>query len=118
MFVIRATFAGFLIAAALPAGILVSRSEKGLEFTAAASILVNTKDKALSLGPQPKLSAPLNKLPNIKIDGTLLNSADAHVVALEQDGALTYLLPENLPKAPPADPAATWKKDPQTVVHG
>jgi hypothetical protein len=109
MFVIRTTFAGFLIAAALPAGILVSRSEKGLEFTAAASIQFNAKDKALSLGSQPKLSAPLNKLPNIKIDGTLLNSADAHIVALEQDGALTYLLPENLPKAPPADPAAIWK---------
>ena len=91
------------------AGILVTHTAKGLEFTQATSILIAGKDKALNLGPQPKLAGPLNKLPNLKFDGTLLNSADTHVVALYEEGSLTYLLPEGLPKTAPNDPVEIWK---------
>jgi len=91
------------------AGILVSRTEQGLQFTEAVSITFNTKDKALSLGDQPKLAGPISKLPANRIGGILLKDADAGVLAQFEDSKPEYLLPQGLPKTAPDDPAAIWK---------
>ncbi|MEO8593408.1 MAG: hypothetical protein ABI759_08800 [Candidatus Solibacter sp.] len=91
------------------AGILVSRTEQGLQFTDAVAITLNTKDKALSLGAQPKLSGPHNKLPQTPISGMLLRDTDAGVLARYAQGKPEYLLPQNLPKTAPDDAAAIWK---------
>ncbi|HWC99688.1 MAG TPA: tetratricopeptide repeat protein [Candidatus Sulfopaludibacter sp.] len=91
------------------AGILITHSDKGYQFTDAALIVLNGKDKALSLGAQPRATGPLNKLPNVKLGASLLMDTESGVLALYQDGELTYLIPEGLPKTAPADPAAIWK---------
>ena len=91
------------------AGILVSRTEQGLQFTDAVAVTFNTKDKALSLGDQPKLSGPISKLPSTHLNGTLLKDSDAGVLARYEQGKAEYLLPQGLPKTAPDDPAAIWK---------
>ena len=96
------------IASAAHAGILVSRNDQGLQFTDAVSVVFNAKDKALSLGDQPKLSGPINKLPSTHLNGILLKDFDARVLALYEQGKAEYLLPQGLPKTAPDDPAAIW----------
>ena len=96
------------ISSAAYAGILVSRSAQGLQFTDAVAISFNAKDKALSLGDQPKLSGPISKLPSTHLNGTLLKDSDAGVLARYESGAAEYLLPQGLPKTAPDSPAAIW----------
>lgn len=98
-----------VISANLQAGILISRSDQGFQFTDAVSVSLNGKDKALALGAQPKAAGPFNKLPNLKLGATLFKDADTGVVALYEGGALNYLLPEGLPKTAPADVSEIWK---------
>lgn len=97
------------VCAAARGGILISRSEKGLQFTDAAQILINAKDKALNLGAQPKISGPVNKLKDTKLGGSLVRDMESGVVALYSASEIEYLLPENLPKTAPSDPVAIWK---------
>lgn len=94
---------------AADAGILVSRSEQGLQFTDAVAVTFNAKDKALSLGDQTKLSGPISKLPSTHLEGVLLKDSDAGVLARFQEGRAEYLLPQGLPKTAPDNPAAIWK---------
>jgi hypothetical protein len=98
------------LSGSLEAGILISRSDQGLiQFNEASAVFVNGKDKVLNLGAQAKLSAPINKLPSVKLGGTLLQDIDAGALALSEEGALSYLLPEGLPKSAPNDTAGLWK---------
>ena len=91
------------------AGILVSRNEQGLQFTDAVTITLNTKDKARSLGASPKAAGPINKLPQTPVAGTLLRDSNSGILLKYEEGAPEYLIPENLPKTAPEDPAAIWK---------
>jgi hypothetical protein len=91
------------------AGILVVRSEHGLQFTDAVSIAVNGKDKALSLGSQPTGTAG-SKRSSARLAGTLLKDGDAGVLLEYDSGNANYLLPEGLPKNAPDDPAGAWKE--------
>ena len=68
----------FLIADSRPAGILITRTEKGIQFADAAAITVNGKDKAVGLGPQTKV---VPKAQRLKLGGTLLKDADSNVSA-------------------------------------
>ena len=52
-----------LLCVSARAGILVFRSEQGIQFAPAVSITFNAKDKALSLGGQPTAAAPISKCP-------------------------------------------------------
>lgn len=98
-----------LVTGALQAGILVSHSAKGFQFTDAFSVALNGKDKALSLGASPKIAGPVNKLPNTKLGGTLLKDASSNVIALYDQGNVEYLLPQGLPKTAAGDAAALWR---------
>ena len=91
------------------AGILVSRTEQGLQFTDAVAVTFNAKDKALSLGGQAKLSGPLSKLPTTRVEGVLLKDSDTGVLARFEEGKAEYLVPQGLPKTAPDNPAAIWK---------
>ena len=108
----RAPFRCFLAcwcaSAAAYAGILVSRNGQGLQFTDAIAVTFNAKDKALSLGDQPKLAGPVNKLPATHLNGILIRDSDAGVLAQYEQGKAEYLLPQGLPKTAPDDPAAIW----------
>jgi hypothetical protein len=97
------------VSTAAYAGILVSRTPQGLQFTDAVAVTFNAKDKALSLGDQPKLAGPISKLPATHLNGTLLKDSDAGVLALYEQGKAEYLLPQGLPKTAPDTPAAIWK---------
>ena len=98
-----------LLCVSARAGILVFRSEQGIQFAPAVSITFNAKDKALSLGGQPTAAAPISKLPSARLEGTLLKDGDAGVVLQYDAGKVDYLLPEGLPKNAPEDPAGIWK---------
>ena len=91
------------------AGILVFRTEKGLQFTDAAAITVNGKDKAASLGSQSAIGTPVSKLPSAKLAGTLLRDADVGALLEYDPGRLNYLAPEGLPKNSPSDLPGIWK---------
>src|SRR5438045_7164032 len=54
----------------ISAGIVVSRTDQGIQFADGVAVLFNGKDKVSSLGEQPTASGPLSKLPNAKISGT------------------------------------------------
>jgi len=97
----------FCLAAPLHAGILITRTAQGFQFADAAAILVNGKDKVLSLGADP--ASPNRKLQSVKLGGTLLQDLDAKVIASYEDGAIEYILPEGTPKNAPADAAGIWK---------
>jgi hypothetical protein len=99
----------FCACTAANAGLLISRSDKGLQFTDAAQVLINGKDKALSLGGEPKLTGPLNKLKDTKLGSSLLKDSDSGIVAVYSESEVEYLVPGNLPKGAPAHPAALWK---------
>ncbi|MCX6630267.1 MAG: hypothetical protein NTW28_21830, partial [Candidatus Solibacter sp.] len=73
------------------------------------AVTFNTKDKALNLGAQPKLSGPISKLPATPLNGVLLQDSDAGVLAHYEQGKAEYLLPQGLPKTAPDNPAAIWK---------
>ena len=56
-----------LAGSANAAGILVFRFDQGLQFAEAVAVFVNGKDKALSLGAQPKITAPISKLSDVRL---------------------------------------------------
>jgi len=91
------------------AGILILRSEHGLQFADAVSITINGKDKVLSLGSQPTAGAAASKRPVARLAGTLLKDGDAGLLLQYESGNADYLLPEGLPKNAPDDPAGAWK---------
>lgn len=91
------------------AGILISRSAQGLEFTDAASLLLNGKDRMLSLGGQPKATGALNKLPQVRSAAPLLKDHDSGVLAQYTSGKPEFVVPQSLPKGSPEDPAEVWK---------
>ncbi len=91
------------------AGVLVFRSEHGLQFTNAVAITVNGKDKALSLGSEPTIGSAVSKLPATHLAGTLLKDGDAGVLLQYEPGKAEYLLPQGLPKNAADDPAGMWK---------
>ncbi len=86
-----------LAAASVHAGILVSRSGQGLQFADAATVSVNGKDKALSIGAQPRVVP--GKLPSLHLGGTLLKDADSGAVGSWEDGTMTFLIPDGLKSA-------------------
>jgi len=95
--------------ATLYASVLVSRSDKGLQFTDALSITINGKNKVLSLGSQPKITSPIGNLPSGRVGGTLLKDRDSNTIATYEQGSLEYILPSGLPKNTAPDPAAIWR---------
>ncbi len=102
---------GFVLLAAhgALAGVLVSRSSGKLQFTDVFAVLVQGKDKALSLGSDPNNATPLNKLSAVHLNGTLLKHADSGTLALYADGTAEFLLPQGLPKNASGPPAAIWR---------
>jgi hypothetical protein len=90
---------------------MVTRADKGggLNFTTVYSVTLQGKEKAASLGGQPKLTGPVNKLPSVSIARTLLRDADAKILAAYESGTVEYLLPPGLPKTASGDPAALWQ---------
>ncbi len=108
--IIPAFAAVFLLASACAhAGVLVLRSANGVQFVDAFSLQVGTHEKVLNIGGQPKLGAPLNKLPNFKLSGTILKDGDANALAVYGDGAPQYFISDGLPKGTPSDLTAIWR---------
>ena len=97
------------LVSAAHAGILVSRGAQGLEFSDAVAVTLNNKDKAHSLGAQPALSGPINKLPQVPLSGILIMDTGAGVLARYDQGKADYVVPQGLPKTAPENPAAIWK---------
>ena len=106
---LRRVLAALFLCVSAHAGILVFRSEQGLQFADAIAITINGKDKALSLGSQPTIGAAVSKLAAAHLAGTLLKDGDSGVLLKYEPGKADYLLPEGLPKNAPEDPAAIWK---------
>jgi hypothetical protein len=98
-----------ILAGAVQAGVLVTRSDKGLQFTSAVTIAIQGKDRALSLGAETRMPVALNKLATVRLTGTLLKDADSGIVASYREGAVEYLLPQGLPKTAGTDAAAIWR---------
>jgi tetratricopeptide (TPR) repeat protein len=101
------SIAFLLTAQSLYGGILISRTDKGIQFADAAAVTVNGKDKVYNLGPQTKV---VPKAPQVKLGGTLLKDADSNVIALydADTGTLSFLLPDGL-KNPTGDAAQYWR---------
>jgi hypothetical protein len=97
------------VCAAAHAGILVSRSGQGFQFTEAVSITVNGNNKVLSLGDRAKVTGQISKLPSVPIAGAWVLDTDAGVIARFEQGKSEYLAPRGLPKTAPSDPAGMWK---------
>lgn len=107
--VIRVFIPFLLFLGIAQSGVVVFRSARGLQFSEAISITINGKDKALTLGPEPRLEGPAGKLPSVKLEGSLLKDSNAGAVALRTEGSLSYLLPEGLPKKnAPVSLTAAW----------
>ncbi len=97
----------FLLAAtSLQAGILISRSGQGLQFAEAAAVSINGKDKALSIGAQPRISP--GKLPSVRLGGTLLRDADSRAIGVWEQGTMAFLVPDGL-KNPSGDAGPFWQ---------
>src|SRR5436190_17924157 len=90
----------FLIATSLHAGIVISRADKGFQFTDAVSMIFGGKDKVLNIGAQPKISGA--KFSSLKPAGTIIKDEDSKSLAIYDQGALTYIIPEGL-KNPSGD---------------
>jgi hypothetical protein len=91
------------------AGILLLRSDKGLQFAEAASLAVGGKDKVLAVGAQPRLAAPINKLPSVKLAGMILKDGDTGALAVYADGAPQYFVPDGLPKTTTGGLTEIWR---------
>jgi hypothetical protein len=98
----------FLIPAAAHAGILVLRSGPTLQFAEASALVVGGKDKVLSLGGQPSLRGPINKLPSVKLAGAVLKDGDSGALAMYTESAVQYFVSDGLPKTASGDLAAIW----------
>jgi len=98
----------FLITISAHAGILVLRSAGGLQFAEAAALVVNGKDKVVSLGAQPKLAGPISKLPSMKLAGDVLKEGGTGVLAMYASGTPQFFIPDGLPKTTALDVAAIW----------
>lgn len=83
---------------------------KPIQFADAVSLSINGKDRVLSLGAEPKIDGPINKLPSLKLGGNLVKSGGSQVLAsFDADSGFAYLLPQGTPKTAPNDPAGIWK---------
>ncbi len=99
------------VASALAQGLIVQRSGEALQFTPAASIAINGKDRALTLGELPASATPVNKLPNAKLGGTLILDAASGVVVQHNPGStVQYLYPNGLSKKIAPTPPDAWKE--------
>jgi hypothetical protein len=107
--VFRRLLACLFVTLSAHAGILISRSDQGLQFTDAASLLFNGKEKVLSLGARPAAAGQLSKLPAAHLSAALLKDRDSGVLAQYSAGKVEYLVPQALVKGSPDDPAAVWK---------
>jgi hypothetical protein len=108
IFLARIT-ACFLVAVTAQAGILVLRSDKGLQFAEAATLVVGGKDKVLTVGAQPRLPGPINKLPSVKLAGTVLKDGDSGALAVYAGGEPQYFISDGLAKTTAGDLAAIWR---------
>jgi hypothetical protein len=101
----------FLLASVAGAnGVIVYRSDTGLVLSEATALVVNTKDKALSLGPQPNFTVPVNKLRSVRLDSTLVREiASSALAKYHQTGESEYLIPEGTPKTGVTDTQTAWK---------
>jgi hypothetical protein len=100
-----ATVAGFANS------LVVYRSDKGLIFTEAHSLVINGKDKVLNLGAQPKINGQIGKLPSEKLGGMLIRDEASGVLASYARGEQPeYILPQGIAKNAAPDPAAIWKE--------
>jgi len=99
----------FLIALTAHAGILVLQTDKGLQFTEAATLVIGSKDRVLNLGGQPRISEPINKLQAIKLAGVVLKDADSGALAIFTDGSLQYFIQDGLPKNTAGNLPAIWR---------
>lgn len=104
-----AVSAFLLFCGAATAGILITTTDKGLQFTDAFAITVNGKDKALAMGTEPKISGQLKKLPSTHLDRALIKDVSSNSFALYGEEGPNYILPEGLPKNATGDPASLWK---------
>jgi len=86
----------------------VLRSGNRLQFTEAATLVVGGKDKVLSLGGQPTLRGPINKLPPVKLAGPVLKDGDSGLLAIYSGGTPQYFISDGLPKTAGGDLAAIW----------
>jgi len=110
MFPVFRTSLCLLAAISAQAGILVLQTDSGLQFVEVSSISIGGKDKVVSLGAQPKLTGPINKLPSFKLSGTILKDGDSKVLAVYTAGTPPqYFLPDGLPKTAGTDVAAIWR---------
>jgi hypothetical protein len=107
-------FVSLFASTALFAGVVVSRSEKGLEFTNAVAVTIHGKNKAVTLGNQPKIAGPIGKLPSTKLAGSLLKEHDSNTIGIYESGNIEYIIPQGLPKTTAPDPAAIWRANPLT----
>ena len=90
------------------AGIVVTHTDKGYQFSEAVSINVNGKDKVLNLGADPKAQSSNGKYPSIKLDEALYRDSATSLFALSSEGSLSYVIPEGLAKGTQPDPVASW----------
>jgi hypothetical protein len=89
------------------AGIVVTQTDKGFQFSEAVSISVNGKDKVLNVGADPK-AVSAAKFPSVKLDASLFRDQATFYFALNSEGLLTYVIPEGLPKGTQPDLVAGW----------
>ncbi len=96
--------------AAYADGLIIDRTKAGISFLDAMSVNVNDKDKALSLGSQPKISGPVNKLPSVRLAALLIRDTNSGTVLIYSPGQPPqYLLPQGVDKKTQPNPADVWK---------
>jgi len=94
-------------------GLLVTRSESGIQFIPVFSIAVNGKDKISLLGAKPELTVAVDKLPDAKIGASLLLDANTGVPLQYGRGSTSsYVYPDGIPKKTAPSPAQAWKEAP------
>ena len=71
--------------------------------------MVQGKDKALKIGPEPKSPPASGKLQSVSLNTTLLKDAASKAIASYEDGTVEFLLPQALPKNATGDLATLWQ---------
>jgi hypothetical protein len=89
-------------------GIVVTRSSDGIRYMESAAVLINGKDKAISVGNEPKITAAAKNLIAVPLKGVLIKDTEAHALCLFDSVGKRYLVPQPVPKKGALEVAALW----------
>jgi hypothetical protein len=93
------------------AGLLITRTGDGLQFSEAVDLEINARNRVFALPGKPGPSPPASGLPAVRLGPTMIQDAETGAIVLyARGGEIRYVFPDGLPKKTPLPAAQAWQQ--------